>query len=47
LVAQGAAKANTEKHRRLTEYHHTLNLKYDRAARRPWLAVAPDPPEPK
>ena len=40
-VAHGAAKAETEKYRMLSEYHHTLNLKYERAARRPWLPVPP------
>ncbi len=30
-----------------TEYHKFLRLKYERAARYPWLPVAPDPPEPK
>ena len=27
-------------------YHEELQLKYERAARFPWLAVEPDPPEP-
>lgn len=30
----------------LAAYHAALRLKYERAARRPWLPVAPDPPEP-
>ena len=41
------AEGETEKYRKLTEYHHTLNLKYEHAARRPWLPVPPDPPIPK
>lgn len=45
--AHGAAKAITEKHRMLTEYHRALNLKYKRAARLPWLPVPPDPPKPE
>jgi hypothetical protein len=30
----------------LVEYHAALRLKYERAARYPWLAVELDPPEP-
>jgi hypothetical protein len=29
------------------EWHFALFEKYERAARRPWLPVEPDPPEPK
>ena len=28
-------------------HHRALKLKYERAARHPWLPVAPDPPEPE
>jgi hypothetical protein len=28
-------------------YHHQLSKKYWKAAARPWLAVAPDPPPPE
>lgn len=28
-------------------YHEAMSRKYDRAARRPWLPVPPDPPEPE
>jgi hypothetical protein len=28
-------------------YYADLRRKYERAARRPWLPVAPDPPEPE
>ena len=30
----------------MATYHRGLKLKYERAARFPWLPVAPDPPEP-
>jgi hypothetical protein len=33
--------------RRRADYHESLIVKYERAARYPWLPVAPDPPEPK
>ena len=29
------------------EYHDNMAIKYDHAARYPWLPVEPDPPEPK
>jgi hypothetical protein len=32
--------------RRLVEYHDSMRLKYERAARFPWLAIEPDPPDP-
>jgi hypothetical protein len=32
---------------RLVEYHTRLAAKYARAARRPWVPVAPDPPPPQ
>ena len=32
--------------RRAAEYHEAMALKYERAARYPWLPVEPDPPEP-
>jgi hypothetical protein len=47
LVMHGAASPGVERHRVLTDYHHELNLKYEYAARHPWLPVTPDPPEPK
>ena len=28
-------------------YHQRMKAKYERAARYPWLPVAPDPPEPR
>jgi hypothetical protein len=33
--------------KRLADYHSSLSKKYRRAARYPWLRVAPDPPEPE
>jgi hypothetical protein len=30
----------------MATYHRGLRIKYERAARYPWLPVAPDPPEP-
>ncbi len=32
---------------RVVAFHANLGVKYARAARYPWLSVAPDPPEPK
>jgi hypothetical protein len=34
-------------HNTLANYHGRLRRKYERAARYPWLPIAPDPPEPK
>ena len=31
----------------LIHWHEQMRLKYENAARNPWLPVAPDPPEPK
>jgi hypothetical protein len=31
----------------LADYHENLAAKYERAARYPWLPIAPDPPEPE
>ena len=33
-------------YRRLFEFHRTMRRKYLRAATRPWLPIAPDPPPP-
>jgi hypothetical protein len=27
-------------------YHHSMGIKYEQAARHPWLPVWPDPPDP-
>jgi hypothetical protein len=47
LVAQRAAKADTERYRMRAEYHNALDRKYEYAARHPWLPVSSDPPEPR
>ena len=39
--------ANARRSRRLLQYHAALRRKYDLASRRPWLAVEPDPPQPR
>src|SRR5262245_11372892 len=31
----------------MAAYHRELKIKYERAARYPWLSVEPDPPEPE
>jgi hypothetical protein len=31
----------------MAAYHRELRIKYERAARYPWLSVEPDPPEPE
>jgi hypothetical protein len=31
----------------LIQWHERMRLKYEYAARNPWLPVAPDPPKPK
>jgi hypothetical protein len=31
----------------LIHWHEQMRLKYENAARNPWLPVGPDPPEPK
>ena len=46
-----AAAANErsaeKKLRARAEFHDALRLKYERAARYPWLSVRPDPPDPE
>jgi hypothetical protein len=39
--------ARTISLREVTDFHVKLRLKYERAARYPWLPVEPDPPEPE
>jgi hypothetical protein len=46
-LAHRHAQADIERYRMRAEYHHELNLKYDYAARHPWLPVSSDPPEPR
>ena len=43
--AKRAADASVNQ--KTAEYHATLKQKYERAASRPWVALAPDPPPPK
>jgi hypothetical protein len=40
-------RAGERRYRALARYHVELRRKYERAARYPWLPVAPDPPEPR
>ena len=48
MVDSGLSPDDLErKNRRLNEYYESMQRKYDRAARYPWLPVAPDPPEPE
>ena len=48
FVDSDLSPAETEKMiRGLNDYHDLMHRKYDRAARYPWLPVAPDPPEPE
>jgi 1-acyl-sn-glycerol-3-phosphate acyltransferase len=42
-----AGSPEAEARRRLVTYYEQLGRKYERAASRPWLPVAPDPPAPK
>jgi hypothetical protein len=44
---EGSPGYDADSLRRRSEYHRRLRRKYERAARYPWLPVAPDPPEPK
>jgi hypothetical protein len=48
FAAQAAKERDGErKHLTLASFHGELRRKYERAARYPWLPVAPDPPEPE
>jgi hypothetical protein len=42
-----SSASEIERSSRRLDYHDSLISKYERAARYPWLPVAPDPPEPK
>jgi hypothetical protein len=46
-VIWGEALALVRRSRKLLPYHAALRRKYERASRRPWLPVEPDPPEPQ
>jgi hypothetical protein len=45
LFQEGHACAGRDPGR--SAHHQVLRIKYERAARRPWLPVEPDPPEPR
>jgi hypothetical protein len=49
LLHNGYAEveADAELDGKLASYYQQLRLKFERAARYPWLTVPPDPPEPK
>ena len=40
-------RAAEQKCRAQARFHEALRIKYELAARRPWISVEPDPPEPK
>src|SRR5262245_15623754 len=42
-----AESARTKKALAWSKWHEIQSAKYDRAARYPWLPIAPDPPEPE
>lgn len=46
-VVRAAANLHVGPDGRLAAYHAALRLKYEYAARHPWLPVPPDPPPPK
>jgi hypothetical protein len=46
-AAAAIERSAEEKLRARARFHDALRLKYERAARYPWLAVGPDPPEPE
>ncbi len=45
-VNMGYDSRTSVAHYQLLEHYDALRDKYNRAAARPWLSVAPDPPEP-
>jgi hypothetical protein len=47
LAAELGRGRNLYRVRALVHYHSALTGKYERAARYPWLPVAPDPTEPE
>jgi hypothetical protein len=40
-------REQARRERALMDHYNELGNKYDRAARSPWLSIAPDPPEPE
>jgi hypothetical protein len=47
LEAARGNDSEMRKLKRIVDHHVALARKYQHAARRPWVPVAPDPPEPK
>lgn len=47
VEAKERSRPGFSKFRRIYDYEVAMRRKYERAARYPWLPVAPDPPEPK
>ena len=45
-LVDGFRGKQSKYHAKQADYHASLARKYERAARYPWLSVAPDPPEP-
>ena len=45
-AAAAAERAAEQKCRAKARFHDALRIKYERAARYPWILVEPDPPEP-
>ena len=45
--AEQTASGQAGHYRELASYHERLRQIYERAARRPWLPVPPDPPAPE
>lgn len=43
---RGCIWVHIDKRRARFTYWHQMRLHYERAARYPWLAIEPDPPEP-
>lgn len=41
------ARVYRDRYRNVAKHYERLRLKYERAARRPWLPIEPDPPAPK
>src|SRR4051794_11049283 len=46
-ITREQAEADVGRCERAATYHEAMRRKWEEAARHPWLAVEPDPPEPK
>jgi hypothetical protein len=44
---EGRAPQRVARGEQMADYHRRLRIKYERAARYPWLRFEPDPPEPE